>query len=177
MRHKEIEELIQKKLDREITRDEESILFKHVKECPECRSYYLEMERIKESLTGLIEFFPGLDFKVRVLARIRIRKRNFLPKFMPVFAGIYFVSLIILLFSPLLNYLGKKFLVSLPNVLRVFGILRSAGDGIMLLISSLLRLGLPQFSFWFLFCLFAFCLFIKIMEKFKEERWVISKSY
>lgn len=166
MKHKEIEGLIQKRLDREITRDEEVFLFKHLEGCPDCQKYYLEMEGIKNGIAGLIEFLPRMDFNKQVLAKIGIKRQKVWQRLVPVFIGLYLASLIILilLFSSLVNYLSSKMLLSIPFVLHTFDKIRSVGNGIMLLTSSFLKLSLPQIFIGFLLCLLTFYAFIRIVN-------------
>src|SRR4030042_5655966 len=70
--HKEIESLIQKKLDREITDAEMYGLKEHLALCPQCRKLYEEMCGVEQGLSSLIEFFPASDFNLKVLAKLGI---------------------------------------------------------------------------------------------------------
>ncbi len=177
MRHKDIELLIQKKLDREMTEDEEVILFKHLNQCRECQIYYQEMEKIKEDLLNLNEFFPETDFNARMFARISIRRQKTWQKLVPAFVGLYFASLLILVLSPLLNYLFGRGLLALPEIFKILEKVTLFGNGIVLLGSSFFRPNLTQISVGFLFCLVIVYVLSKIINNPKEEKWGIQKSY
>ncbi|MGB9720678.1 MAG: anti-sigma factor family protein [bacterium] len=177
MRHKEIENLIQKKLDREITQDEELFLSEHLKECPDCHAYHLEMERIKDEIMNLTEFFPRADFNARIFVKIGTKHRNYWYKLIPAFISVYLTSLIILLFSPLLNHLFQKAILVVPYILQVSDKIELTCKGIMLLAPSILKLNIVQFAFGFLLCLLVFYVFIKTISNFKEEKWVTQEPY
>ncbi len=59
MEHKRIEELIQKKLDNELNRDEELLLSNHLAECPDCQGLYLEMTRVIGNIQEIIEYYQA----------------------------------------------------------------------------------------------------------------------
>jgi hypothetical protein len=177
MRHRDIELLIQKRLDHEMTEDEEVILSKHLKQCQECRTYYQEMEKIKEDLLNLNEFFPETDFNAQIFARIGIRRQKTWQKLVPAFAGLYFASLIILAFSPLMNYIFGRGLLALPGIFKILEAIKCLGNGIALLGSSLFGINLTQISLGFLFCLVIVYVLSQIINNPKEEKWGIQKSY
>lgn len=175
MRHKDIEKLIQKRLDREITKGEEICLFQHLSECPECNSYYQEMEMIHNELGFLIEVFPNRTFNARVIAHLGI-KRNVLPRLVPAFLGIYLVSLIFLLFSPLSNYLFPKLLFALPAITFLINWAQPIINGIVVFVSSDIQAVLTSIFISSLFLLMVFYAFVKILKQ-KEEKWIAQNSY
>ncbi|MEO0129619.1 MAG: hypothetical protein ABIL02_05215 [candidate division WOR-3 bacterium] len=175
MGHKEIEGLIQKRMDREITKDEEILLFQHLKKCKECQDYYLEMERVKDEIASLIEFFPGQDFNARVLNKIGVKKSKLLRRLMPVFIGLYLASLILLLFSPLVNYLSSKILLATPDIFHILDKIKPIGNGILLLASSFIKLNLEQIFIGLLLTIVVFYAFIRGVKK--EEKWGFKNSY
>ncbi len=175
MKHQAVEKLIQKRLDQEITSDEEAYLFQHLKECAKCQAYYLEMERIKNGVAGLIEFFPRVDFNTRVLVKIGIRRSKIWSRVVPAFAGLYLAGLLILLFSPLLNLLLSKVLLSLPGIFKVFDKIRPFGNSIWLLTSSCIKHNTTQVSIGFLFSLLLFYICSRAVETFRRNGWQYNK--
>jgi len=125
--HKEIESLIQKKLDREITDAEMHGLKEHLTRCPQCRKLYEEMCGVEQGLSSLIEFFPASDFNLKVLAelgiapaRTTVRRPLAWAKLTGVLAAAWIVSLIGFLVSPLPRMLLGKALLSTPLMVNVF---------------------------------------------------------
>ncbi len=120
-KHKEIETLIQKALDREITDDEMNILKKHVSFCPDCRQAYEELCGVEQSIRSLTEFFPTGDFNLKVLAEVGITPARLAwTKLTAVLAAAWIVSLIGFLFSPLPRMLLGKALLSTPVLVNIF---------------------------------------------------------
>ncbi len=139
MGHKDIERLIHKRLDREITKEEEKKLFEHIENCPQCKGFYLEMERIKQEIFNLTEFFPGLEFNARVISAIKIRRYVPWYRVAPVFGGLYLAGLLLLLLTPIPNYLFSKLLLELPGFVHIFDKIKPVGNGLFLIVSSFLR--------------------------------------
>ncbi|MEO0126599.1 MAG: zf-HC2 domain-containing protein [candidate division WOR-3 bacterium] len=139
MRHEEIERLIHKRLDKEITTEEEKELFEHIRRCSQCREFYLEMERIKQDIFNLTEFFPRVDFNTRIISAIKVRRHIPWYKAIPAFGGIYLIGLTILLFTPLPNYLFSKLILTLPWIIRIFDKIKPFSSGLFLLASSFLK--------------------------------------
>ncbi|MEO0185549.1 MAG: zf-HC2 domain-containing protein [candidate division WOR-3 bacterium] len=175
MRHKEIEKLIQKKLDREITEDEEIFLLEHLKQCADCNAYYLQLEQIKDEILNLTEFFPKADFNARIFARIHTRRTTLWHKLIPTLISAYFASLLVLLFSPLSRHFSQKVLIAIPSILQISFKIEPVVKGIGLLISSLIKIDLTQLLFGFFLSLFLFYVFIKAIKSNKEEKWAIQK--
>jgi anti-sigma factor RsiW len=122
--HKEIESLIQKKLDREITEAEMHGLKEHLALCPECRKLYEDLRGIEQGLRSLIEFFPAGDFNLKVLAELGIapavRRSLVWTKLTAVMAAAWIISLIGFLASPLPGMLLGKALLSAPVLVNFF---------------------------------------------------------
>ncbi len=147
MRHKEIERLVHKRLDKEITKKEEVVLFKHIENCPECRDFFLEMERLRQEIFNLPEYFPGIDFNTRVISAIKVKRHIPWYKAIPVFGGIYLAGLVILFLTPLPHYLFSKLIFKLPGLVHIFDKIRPIGNGLFLLASSFLKINqLPIFA-------------------------------
>lgn len=146
MRHRKIEMLIQKRLDREITKEEEEQFFRHLNGCPECYAYFGEMEKIHTGIKNLTEFFPGPNFNGMVLARLGIKKAKILRRLIPVFGGLYIASLLILLFSPIFNFALSEVILSVPKLMDFWKKIDSIINGMGLLISSYLRFNQDQIS-------------------------------
>jgi anti-sigma factor RsiW len=118
MKHKNIEILIQKLLDREISPDEERLLHGHLTECQDCRQLYEEYLKTEQSLGNLIELFPGYDFNQRVMSRLALGRSFAWTKAVRAFAGAWVVSLLFLLFVPFTNKLSANLLTSAPALVR-----------------------------------------------------------
>lgn len=125
--HKEIENLIQKKLDRDITDAEMRGLKEHLAQCPQCRKLYEEMCGVEQGLSSLIEFFPVSDFNLKVLAQVGIvtarstvRRPLAWAKLTAVLTAAWIISLIGFLVSPLPRMLLGKALLSTPVVVSIF---------------------------------------------------------
>ncbi len=165
MRHEEIEKLIHKRLDKEITEEEEGKLFEHLEKCPQCREFYLEMENLKQEIFNLTEFFPAIDFNIRVISAIKVKKHKPWYRIVPIFGSLYLAGLVIFLFTQIPNYLFSKLLLKLPMLVQIFEKISSIGNGLFVLTSSFLKIN--QFSIFigFLFSLFIFYGFGKIVKK------------
>lgn len=120
MRHKEIEILIQKSLDRETDEEEEKTLQFHLSRCPACRQLYQELIQTEQALTGLVEFFPRQDFDDRVLRKLGLVKSLVWAKAAMVLAGAWFGSLLVLVFSPITKEVFSRVLTSVPTLVRLF---------------------------------------------------------
>lgn len=119
-KHKEIERLIQKRLDRETCAEEERILNLHLAECADCQRIYQELSQIEQELAGLIEFFPGYDFNDRLLRKLDVKKSSVWAKAAMVLAGVWLASFLFLAFSPLSKNILNRILFSMPDFMRVF---------------------------------------------------------
>lgn len=175
MRHIEIEKLIQKKLDNEITSQEEKILNQHLKQCMECQGYFYEMERIKNGLKELIEYFPSRGFNERVMAEIGIKPQKVWKRLVPSVIGVYVVTLIVLLLSPVKTFLLSKILLTVPGILQIIEKARPIANGITIFAESFLKLNLVQLFAGLILLAPIFYIFITILKK--EEKWEIQNSY
>lgn len=136
MKHKEIERLIQKSLDRETSAEEERNLHLHLSRCPECQQFYQELVQTRQDLQGLIEFYPRYGFNDRVLRKIGFRRAFAWRRAAAVFTGIWLGTVLFLAFSPLSQQIVNKALTSIPAFVRLF-------DKIELIIASLNHTLLP----------------------------------
>ncbi|KPK64357.1 hypothetical protein AMJ83_02770 [candidate division WOR_3 bacterium SM23_42] len=136
MKHKEIERLIQKKLDREIGLDEKRKLDKHLAQCPECVLYYQEMMQASKSLRELTEFYPQTDFNARVLAKLGLRRRFAWTKAAYVFAGSWLAAILFFVYSPLPAQFLSRVATSVPALMRLY-------DKVELVIASLTQVLSP----------------------------------
>ena len=135
MKHKNIEILIQKTLDREVDAEEKKLLHDHLAECTGCRQLYEELTCI-EQVHGLIEYYPQHHFNDRVLKRLGFRKIFAWTKTIRVFAGAWLASILFLAFSPLPGKLINQILTSAPALARII----SKGE---VIISSLSHVFIP----------------------------------
>jgi predicted anti-sigma-YlaC factor YlaD len=118
MMHKDIENLIQKALDLEITEEEQQTLDLHLSGCPDCRKLYQEMVDTQTSLLQLPELYPGADFDDRVLRAIGFRKSFAWSKVWVGAAAAWLVSFLGFLLSPLSGLATDWFLSKTPALVR-----------------------------------------------------------
>jgi len=133
MRHINIENLIQKYLDRAITGEESKVLKAHLHSCPECRALYQAMVQMQDSVAGLVEIFPRHDFNGRVLRELSLKKAPAWKKAVPAVAGAWFtVSLAVCLTMVVLLGRGllARLLVSVPRLFKLFGNVRIVIDAL-----------------------------------------------
>jgi len=136
MKHKKIERLIQRLLDREADADEKRLLQHHLSQCEECRQFYQEMVETEQALGGLIEVYPRHEFNDRILKRLGFRRRILWKRVAPVFAGAWAASLLALILSPWTIRLMSQGITSIPAAVRFI-------DKIELIVSALSHLVMP----------------------------------
>ncbi len=175
MKHKDIEKLIHKKLDRETTLDEEKHLHEHLNQCPECQTFYQELVQTGQSLGGLTEFFPRHGFNEQVLKIIGVKRARVWKKVVPVLTGAWVGSLLFLILSPLPKNVLGQLLTLTPSLMRL-------SDKINLIAVSFKQLLAPFIKYpvnlfyplmILLISIFTFIIFSKIIEK--EKKLVKSK--
>ena len=135
MKHKNIEILIQKALDHEITAAEGMRLKTHLAECASCQQLYKELT-CSEQVHDLIEYYPRHDFNENILKTLGFRKIFSWTKTIKVFAGAWLASILFLAFSPLPGKLINQILTSAPALARII----NKGE---VIISSLSHVLLP----------------------------------
>lgn len=135
MKHKSIEILIQKALDREITEQERRHLNTHLAKCSSCQKLYEELIR-SEQVHDLIEYYPRHNFNERVLKTLGFRKIFAWTRTVKVFAGAWLGSILFLAFSPLPGKLMNQILTSAPALARII-------NKTEIIISSLCHVILP----------------------------------
>jgi len=132
MKHENIEKLIQKALDREISEKEEQTLNAHLAQCPECQQFYAEMIQTEQSLSTLVEVFPEYTFNDRVLRKLGLRQAFSWRRVVPVGAAAWAASLLLLAILPWPQALLRKLATSTPAVVRFFDnagiVVASLGD-------------------------------------------------
>ena len=129
MKHKEIEKLIQKRLDRETNPDEESRLDEHLAQCSHCARQYQEMTQIGRSVKEITQFYPQAGFNTRVLAKLGLRRRVPWLKTAIALAGTWVAALLFFAYSPLPAQLFSRIATSVPAIMKFF-------DKIELIVSS-----------------------------------------
>lgn len=120
MKHKEIERLIQKKLDHEIDSVELSKLEQHLAQCPHCMRFAEQMMQVSRGLNQLNEFFPRPDFNARVIAQLGIKKRFAWARAGMVFAGSWVAAALFFAYSSLPQQIFSHITTSIPSVIRFF---------------------------------------------------------
>lgn len=136
MKHKEIERLIQKQLDREISGVELSKLEKHLAQCPHCMRVSEQMMELNSGLNRLNEFFPRPDFNARVLARLGMKRRFAWARAGMVLAGSWVAAVLFFAYSSLPQRAFSQIATSIPSIMRFF-------DQVGLVISSLTQVFSP----------------------------------
>ncbi len=119
MKHKDIEKLIQKSLDREITSQERAILHFHLKQCEDCNRLYQDLTQTGQSLDRLIEFFPQPGFNEQILRKINVKQRPSWAKAATVLAGAWLSMVAFLLLSPLPRQAYSQIMVAVPSLVRI----------------------------------------------------------
>jgi len=118
MKHKTIEQLIQKSLDCEINHQEKQILDDHLTICPECQYFYETMQGVQDDLTMLTEWYPRAGFNARVMHALGAASRAVWKKVAVVFGGIWATSMGTLFLLPTTRTLNT-IMTSIPSLLRV----------------------------------------------------------
>ena len=139
MKHKDIERLIQKKLDREIGPGEELALETHLAQCPECAQFYGEMVQTGESLANLAQTFPRANFNTRVLAELGLKRRFAWKKAGIVFAGSWAAAILLFAYSPLPGQVLAWLTTSFPAIIRFFDRVELVLNSLSQLVSPLLK--------------------------------------
>ena len=130
MKHKDIERLIQKRLDRETKPDEERRLDKHLAQCAHCAQQYQEMMLVSKSLKEITEFYPQPGFNARVLGKLALKRRFAWTRAAIVFTGSWVAALLFFVYSPFPGQIFSRIATSVPAMMRFF-------DRIELVVSSL----------------------------------------
>jgi len=139
MKHKDIERLIQKRLDRETKPDEKRRLDKHLAQCTHCARQYQEMMLVSKSIKEITEFYPQPGFNARVIAKLALRRRFAWTRAAIIFTGSWVAALLFLAYSPLPGQLFSHIATSVPAMIRFF-------DRIELVVSSLAQTLTPAFK-------------------------------
>ena len=136
MKHKEIERLIHKRLDREISATEQKALDKHLARCSDCLRFEQQMMQTAKGLSELTEFFPRAAFNARVLASLGIRRRFAWTKVGIAFAGSWVAAMLFFAYSPLPQQIFSRIVTSIPMIMKFF-------DRVGLVISSMTQVLSP----------------------------------
>ncbi len=145
--HNEIEALIQKKLDRNITAAEEKVLNDHLAGCNECQEFCRDMESVGSSVFGLIEFYPSQSFNLRVMTKLGFRRSSQWVKVMAGAGLAWFVSALAFVVTPYPRILFGKLLASVPGLVRFADQCRLVIDAIGHFLAPLAKAG---FNPWYL---------------------------
>jgi predicted anti-sigma-YlaC factor YlaD len=139
MKHKTIEQLIQKSLDFEINTEESRLLHDHLATCPECRQLYSAMQQVRDSLGMLNEVYPSIEFNARIMQALGMTTRRVWKKAALVLGSIWVVSLASLFFVPY-RLMVTKLLTSMPALVRLVDKVRVAATTIGHVLSPLAKL-------------------------------------
>jgi anti-sigma factor RsiW len=136
MKHTDIEKLIQKSLDREISQREEQTLRSHLSSCHDCQEEYDTFCLTSQMVGELIELFPGYGFNARVLKKLALKRARAWTKAALVFSAAWLGSLVFMILSPFPQQFMNWVLTSVPGVVRLV-------DDIHVIVSSLSHTLLP----------------------------------
>jgi hypothetical protein len=117
-KHNEIEILIQKCLDREITVDENISLQVHLSQCPECSLLYNELVSTEKEIVDVVEKMPNRGFNDLVLARIKTKKVPVWAKIATVLGGAWLVSFLTFILIPSARDLFSRVLMHSPSIVK-----------------------------------------------------------
>jgi predicted anti-sigma-YlaC factor YlaD len=139
MKHKEIERLIQRKLDRELSSDEKRKLDKHLAQCSHCRQLDQEMVRATRWVSDMTEFYPQAGFNMRVLAKLGLKRRFSWTKAAIAFVGSWIAALLLFAYSPLPTQAMNRIATSVPALMRLY-------NNVQLVVSSFSQVLSPLFK-------------------------------
>lgn len=139
MRHKEIERLIQQKLDRELGPDESARLDKHLARCSECAMFYREMSQTASLVQQIVEMHPHVGFNTRILARLGAKRRFAWSKAGIIFAASWVAAMVFFIYSSLPAQILGRLTTSFPSIVRL-------SEKVELVITSLSQVLTPVFK-------------------------------
>ncbi|MDH4210374.1 MAG: zf-HC2 domain-containing protein [candidate division WOR-3 bacterium] len=139
MRHKEIERLIQQRLDRELNPDESARLDKHLARCSECAVFFQEMSQTASLVQQIDEMHPQVGFNARILARLGAKRRFAWSKAGIAFAGSWVAALVFFIYSSLPAQILGRLTTSFPSIVRL-------SEKVELVITSLSQVLTPVFK-------------------------------
>lgn len=119
-KHEDIERLIQKSLDREMTTEEERMLQLHLSGCSDCREIYSGLTQFIKEMDEMTEFLPSPDFNDRVLRKLGLRKSLVWARAAAVFAAGWIASVLFIIFSPWTRDMLTRAMTSTPALFRFF---------------------------------------------------------
>ena len=138
MKHKEIERLIQKRLDGELKPEDSARLEDHLAKCPDCALFYEEISQTTGLIHQLEELHPQRDFNSRILARLGFGRRFAWTKAGIAFAGTWIAALLFFAYSSLPAQIIGWLTTSFPAMTRTV-------DRVELLFDSLSHVVMPFF--------------------------------
>jgi predicted anti-sigma-YlaC factor YlaD len=139
MKHKIIEQLIQKSLDFEINHEESRLLHDHLATCQECRQLYKALQQVRDSLGMLNEVSPSIELNARVMQALGATTRRVWKKAALVLGSIWVTSLTSLFLVPF-QAIFARLLTSMPAMVRIVETVRVAATTIGHVLSPLAKL-------------------------------------
>lgn len=139
MKHKEIERLIQERLDGELKPNDSARLEDHLAQCPDCALFYEEISQTTRLIHQLEELHPERDFNSRILARLGLQRRFAWTKAGIVFTGSWVAALLLFLYSSLPAQIVGRLTTSFPSMVR-------AAEKVELVSTSLSQVLVPIFK-------------------------------
>lgn len=146
MKHKTIEQLVQKSLDFEINAEESKLLHDHLATCPECRQLYQAMQQVRDSLDMLNEVYPSIGFNTRVMQALGATRRRVWKKAAVMLGSVWTVSLAGLFLLPY-RAIIFKLLTSIPGLVRAADTVQTAASTFTRVLAPFTRLPIdPVYS-------------------------------
>jgi len=120
MKHKEIERLIQERLDNELSPDDNARLDRHMAQCPDCALFYQEISRATRLVHQLGELHPQADFNARIFARLGLKRRFAWTRAALVFVGSWLAALLFVTNSSVPAQIFSRIATSIPALVRLY---------------------------------------------------------
>jgi len=118
MKHKEIERLIQRRLDNDLGPSDNARLDKHLADCSDCALFFRDISRTTNLVRQLREFHPQTGFNSRVLAALGAKRRFAWAKAGIAFAGGWMAALVFFCYSSLPTQILAWLTTSFPSIVR-----------------------------------------------------------
>ncbi|UCD04728.1 MAG: zf-HC2 domain-containing protein [candidate division WOR-3 bacterium] len=139
MRHKDIERLIQRKLDGDLSPSDSARLNKHLAQCSDCTSFYREITQTTNLVRQLHEFHPSAGFNARVLAGLGVRRRFAWSKTGIALAGGWIAALVFFCYSSFPTQILGWLTTSFPSIVRFMDKVELVGESFSQVLTPVLK--------------------------------------
>lgn len=120
MKHKEIERLIQKRLDGELSPGDSVRLDRHMAQCSECALFFQEISQATRLVHRLSELHPQADFNARIFARLGLKRRFAWTRAAVVFVGSWLAAFLFVTNSSIPAQIFSRIATSIPALVRLY---------------------------------------------------------